>query len=107
MSRRSTVRLSLALLVSLGALGAGVANAQQSATPPDAGTPAAAATTHPDAIVQKRSEIREANRKQRQQTSQARSKFREQSRQARAQRNQSVQESRQRAANAMAASAAR
>lgn len=106
MSRRSIVSLSIAVLVSLGALDSGVANAQQPAASPDMASPAAAGATHHDPIVQKRSEVRAANRKQRQQTSQARSQFREQSRQARNQRNQSVSESRQRATNALAASAA-
>lgn len=106
MSRRSTFGLSAAVLVLLGALNSGVANAQQSAGSQDTASPTAAGTTHHDPIVQKRSEIREANRKQRQQTSQARSQFREQSRQARTQRNQSVQESRQRATDAIAAPAA-
>lgn len=101
MNPRSIVRLSLAVLVSFAAFGSGAANAQQPAAP-DMASPAA--TTHHDPIVQKRSEVREANRQQRAQTSQARSQFREQSRQARAQRNQSVQESRQRATNAMGAS---
>ncbi|HEY1608464.1 MAG TPA: hypothetical protein VGG24_04315 [Paraburkholderia sp.] len=103
MNTRTTVRLSLAVLVSLGALGAGMANAQQPAASPDMASPAAT-TTHPDAIVQKRSEVRAANRKRREQTSQARSQAREQSRQARNERNQSVQASRQRAASAIAAS---
>ena len=105
MNPRSIVRLSLAVLVSLGALGSGVANAQQPAASPDADSPAA--TTHHDPIVQKRSEVREANRQRRAKTSQARSQFRDQSRQARAERNQSVQESRQRATDAMGASAAK
>jgi hypothetical protein len=102
MNPRSIVKLSVVVLVSLGAFGAGAANAQQPAMP-DAASPAA---THHDPIVQKRSEVREANRQRSAQTSEARRQARQQSREARTQRNQSVQESRQRATKALAASAA-
>ena len=64
-------------------------------------TRSAATVTHNDPIVQKRMEIREANREQRARTAEARQTFQQEAREARAERNQSAQESRARAQAAL------
>jgi len=85
----------------VGVMTAGSAFAQQAITSAAAGPETGATATHSDPIVQKRMEVREANRQQRARTSEARQSFRAEARQARGERNQSAQESRARAADAL------
>jgi hypothetical protein len=99
---RTTLRFATAL-IALGVITSGSAIAQQPAAPA-AGT-AAASATHSDPIVQKRMEVREANRQQRAANAKTRKQAQQQQAKARAERNQSVQQSRDRATAAMSASA--
>ncbi|WP_233806923.1 hypothetical protein [Paraburkholderia sp. HP33-1] len=96
-----------ATFVAFGLLTSGAAFAEQPATaaPQVAEAASAPATVHNDPIVQKRMEIREANREQRAQRAEARKVFRAEAREARQQRNESVSESRNRASAALAESA--
>jgi hypothetical protein len=96
---RTTLRFAAALIV-FGVVTSGSAIAQQPAAPA-----AAASATHSDPIVQKRMEVREANRKQREANAKTRKQAQQQQAKARAERNQSVQQSRDRATAAMSASA--
>lgn len=91
-------------LVVFGLMTSGAAIAQQptTATPQVAETASAPSTAHHDPIVQKRNEIREANREQRARTSEARQTFRNEAREARQERNQAASESRDRARTALA-----
>jgi hypothetical protein len=100
---RTTLRFSAALIV-FGAVTSGSAIAQQPATPADAAPAVAASPTHSDPIVQKRMEVREANRKQRAANAKTREHARQQQAKAKAERDQSVQQSRARASAAMSAS---
>ena len=82
----------------VGMMTAGAAFAQQAVTA--AAEPATAAATHNEPIVQKRMEVRQANREQRARTAEARQNFRAEARNARSERNQTVQEARANAATA-------
>lgn len=98
---RTTPKIATALIAT-GLLACAPAIAQQPAdqTPP----PAAENPTHNDPIVQKRMEVREANRKQREANAKINKHAREQRAKTQAARNQSVQQSRSRASAAMSAS---
>lgn len=85
--------------IAIGLLTSGSAYAQQAAD-----APPAASATHHDPIVQKRSEVRDANRQRREANAKINQHAREQRAQTRAERNKSVQESRSRASAAMSAS---
>ncbi|NKJ48362.1 hypothetical protein CIC12_16755 [Burkholderia sp. SG-MS1] len=98
---RTTLRFATALIV-FGVVTSGSAIAQQPAAPAEG---VAASATHSDPIVQKRMEVREANRKQREANAKTRKQAQQQQAQARAERNQSVQQSRDRATAAISASA--
>lgn len=100
---RLTNRIATAFVV-LGLMTSGVAIAQQpaAAAPQVAEATSAPATAHHDPIVQKRNEIREANREQRARTAEARKAFRSEAREARQERNQAASESRDRARVALA-----
>ncbi|MEM5448728.1 MULTISPECIES: hypothetical protein [Paraburkholderia] len=82
------------------ALFAGQVFAQTPAPASQEGQPATT-VTHNDPIVQKRMEVREANRQQRARTAEARQTFKQEARDARAERNQSAQDSRARAQAAL------
>jgi hypothetical protein len=84
----------------VSALVAGQVFAQTSAPAPTQGQPATT-VTHNDPIVQKRMEIRDANRQQRARTAEARQTFNQEAQQARAERNESAQDSRARAQAAL------
>jgi len=75
-------------------------NAQQAVSPSITEAPAQA-TMHSDPIVQKRMEIREANRTRSAQTSKARKAYRKEARKARKARNQAAAQSRERARAAL------
>jgi len=77
----------------VGMMTAGAAFAEQAMN--------AAAQPHSDPIVQKRMQVREANREQRARTAEARQNFRAEARDARNERNQTVQEARSNAAGAI------
>ncbi|MCC8403260.1 hypothetical protein LJ655_15410 [Paraburkholderia sp. MMS20-SJTN17] len=96
-----------ATFVAFGLLTSGAAFAEQpaNAAPQVAEAASAPATVHSDPIVQKRMEIREANREERAKRAEARKTFRAEAREARQQRNASVSESRDRARAALAESA--
>ncbi|EEA04640.1 conserved hypothetical signal peptide protein [Burkholderia sp. H160] len=103
---RLTNRIA-ATFLSLGLLTSGAAFAAEqpaAAAPQVAEAATAPATVHSDPIVQKRMEVREANREQRAQRAEARKAFRAEAREARQQRNESVSESRDRARAALAES---
>lgn len=102
---RTTLRFATALFV-FGVATSGSAIAQQPAQPADAAPSAAASATHSDPIVQKRMEVRDANRQQRAANAKTRQQAQQQQAKARAERNQSVQQSRARASAAMSASGA-
>ena len=97
---RTTLRFASALIV-FGVVTSGSAIAQQPAAPAEG---MAASATHSDPIVQKRMEVREANRKQREANAKIRQHAKEQQAKVNAERNQSVQQSRARATAAMGAS---
>ncbi|MEM5296013.1 hypothetical protein VSR82_16935 [Burkholderia sp. JPY481] len=103
---RLTNRIATTLVV-LGLMTSGAAIAQQptATAPPVAEVATVPATTHNDPIVQKRNEIREANREQRARTAEARKAFRAEARDARQERNQAASESRDCARAALAESA--
>jgi hypothetical protein len=82
----------------VGMLTAVPAMAQQSAVVSEHST---ATITHNDPIVQKRMEVREANREHRANRAEARQTFRGEVSESRAERNQSVQDSRARAQEAL------
>jgi hypothetical protein len=98
---RTTLRFASALIV-FGVVTSGSAIAQQPAAPAEG--MAAASATHSDPIVQKRMEVREANRKQREANAKIRQHAKEQQAKVNAERDQSVQQSRARATAAMGAS---
>jgi len=87
----------------VGLMAASSAFAQQAVT---AAAESAGQQTHSDPLVQKRQEVRDANRQQRQRRSEARQNFRAEAREARAERNESAQQSRERASAAKAEQAA-
>ncbi|WP_321892502.1 hypothetical protein [Paraburkholderia tropica] len=98
---KSRIATTAVVLAVVGAMIAGSVLAQQPA-PANPSQPAPpAAATHNDPIVQKRMEIREANREQRAKKSEAKKVYRNEAKQARSERNQSAQESRARAQNAL------
>jgi hypothetical protein len=99
---RTTLRFAT-VLIAFGVVTSGSAIAQQPAAPAE-GAATAASATHSDPIVQKRMEVREANRKQRAANAKTRQHAREQQAKAKAERDQSVQQSRARATAAMSAS---
>lgn len=93
-------RTVAAVAIVISALFAGQVFAQTAAPAGKEGQPAATVTHH-DPIVQKRMEVREANRQQRARTAEARQTFKQEARDARAERNQSAQDSRARAQAAL------
>jgi hypothetical protein len=84
----------------ISAIFAGQVFAQASAPAAKEAQPTTTAT-HSDPIVQKRMEIRDANRQQRARTAEARQTFNQEAQEARAERNQSAQDSRARAQAAL------
>jgi hypothetical protein len=95
---KSKKRVTAVVLIVIGAMIAGSVMAQQVVP---AATPSTATTTHSDPIVQKRMEIREANREQRAKKSEAKKAYKSDVQQARSERNQSAQDSRARAQEAL------
>ncbi|WP_322042186.1 hypothetical protein [Paraburkholderia sp. J67] len=93
---KSKTRITAVVLVVIGAMIAGSVMAQQIA-PPASQQPPAATATHSDPIVQKRMEIRDANREQRAKNAEAKKAYKSDVKQAKSERNQSAQESRARA----------
>ena len=98
MKARTRTVATVAIVISALFMGQAFAqtSAQTSAAQSKEGQPATT-VTHSDPIVQKRMEVREANRQQRARTAEARQTFQQEAREARAERNQSAQDSRARA----------
>jgi hypothetical protein len=97
---KARTRTVAVVAIVVGALFAGQVFAQTSAPAVKEGQPSTT-VTHNDPIVQKRMEIREANRQQRARTAEARKTFNQEAQQARSERNQSAQDSRARAQAAL------
>ncbi|CAG9232313.1 conserved exported hypothetical protein [Paraburkholderia tropica] len=101
---KSRIATTAVVLAVVGAMIAGSVMAQQPA--PANPEQAQAAATHNDPIVQKRMEIRDANREQRSKNADAKKAYKSEVKQARGERNQAAQESHARAQDALNTSTA-